>query len=159
MKDLLIYNGRILAETHTLQKGYLLVRDGKISSIGEDWNGIEAANSVGAAGGLEKLDARGLFVCPGLIDMHTHGIRDVNYMESNVEAMVQGLSLYASFGVTRVLPSTIANPYDAIIAQIKRLSDELQNALHALSQQVYAQQQTGYGNPSSGGNGGTNVEK
>ena len=121
MKDLLIYNGRILAETHTLQKGYLLVRDGKISSIGEDWNGIEAANSVGAAGGLEKLDARGLFVCPGLIDMHTHGIRDVNYMESNVEAMVQGLSLYASFGVTRVLPSTIANPYDAIIAQIKRL--------------------------------------
>ena len=51
--------------------------------------------------------------------MHTHGIQDVNYVESGVEAMVRGLSLYASFGVTRVLPSTIANPYDLIISQIR----------------------------------------
>jgi N-acetylglucosamine-6-phosphate deacetylase len=115
MKDLLIFNGRIFAETHTLQSGYVLIRDGKIASLGADWKG------VGAAEGVERFDAHGLFVCPGLIDMHTHGIQDVNYVESDVEAMVRGLSLYASFGITRVLPSTIANPYDAIITQIKRM--------------------------------------
>jgi N-acetylglucosamine-6-phosphate deacetylase len=115
MKNLLIFNGRIFAETHTLQSGYVLIRDGKIASLGADWKG------VGAAEGVERFDAHGLFVCPGLIDMHTHGIQDVNYVESDVEAMVRGLSLYASFGVTRVLPSTIANPYDAIITQIKRM--------------------------------------
>ena len=121
MKDLLIYNGRILAETHTLPSGYLLVRDGRIASMGADWKVVEAAGTGGggAAGVVEKIDARGLLVCPGLIDMHTHGIQDVNYVESDVETMVRGLSLYASFGVTRVLPSTIANPYDEIISQIK----------------------------------------
>jgi N-acetylglucosamine-6-phosphate deacetylase len=120
MKDLLIYNGRILAETHTLPSGYLLIREGKIASMGADWKAREAAAAgAEAARDVEKIDAGGLFVCPGLIDMHTHGIQDVNYVESGAEEMVRGLSLYASFGVTRVLPSTIANPYDLVISQIK----------------------------------------
>jgi N-acetylglucosamine-6-phosphate deacetylase len=116
MKDLLIYNGRVLSETHTLPSGYLLVRDGKIASIGADWRGVE-----GAAADAETLDARGLLVCPGLIDMHTHGIQDVNFVEDSVEAMVRGLSIYASFGITRVLPSTISNPYDQVVSQIALL--------------------------------------
>jgi molecular chaperone DnaK len=37
--------------------------------------------------------------------------------------------------------------------QIKRQTDELQNAFHALSQQLYAQQQGQGGGPSEGGNG------
>jgi N-acetylglucosamine-6-phosphate deacetylase len=114
MKDLLIHNGRILAETHTLPGGYLLVRDGKIASMGADETSLE-----GAAAGVERLDAGGLFVCPGLIDMHTHGIQDVNFVEGSVEEMVRGLSIYASFGITRVLPSTISNPYEQLIAQIR----------------------------------------
>ena len=39
-------------------------------------------------------------------------------------------------------------------ARIKSLSDELQNAFHALSQQLYAQQQPG--GPQPGGNGSGN---
>ena len=42
VKDLFIYNGRILAETHTLPSGYLLVRDGKIASMGD---GLEERRS------------------------------------------------------------------------------------------------------------------
>ena len=39
------------------------------------------------------------------------------------------------------------------IGQIKRLSDELQNAFHALSQQLYAQQQPVDAQQQPGGNG------
>ena len=39
------------------------------------------------------------------------------------------------------------------ITQIKRLSDELQNAFHALSQQLYAQGQPQQDEAASGGNG------
>jgi N-acetylglucosamine-6-phosphate deacetylase len=114
MKDLLIFNGRVIAETHTLPVGYVLVRDGKVASIGADWKPLESA-------GVDAVDAGGLAICPGLIDMHTHGIQDVNFVESDVETMVRGLSIYASFGVTRVLPSTIANPYDQVIGQVTAL--------------------------------------
>jgi N-acetylglucosamine-6-phosphate deacetylase len=115
---LLIFNGRIVAETATLASGYLLARDGRIASLGVDWTGVEAER---------RIDARGLLVCPGLIDMHTHGIMDVSFMDSDVPVMVRGLAQYAAYGVTRVVGSTLANPYDTIIAQIARMRAVMEN--------------------------------
>ncbi len=112
MSTLLIFNGRIIAETAVIPCGYVLVREGRISSIGTDWTAIDAE---------QKVDAKGRLVCPGLIDMHTHGIRDVSFMDSDVPAMVRGLGHYAAYGVTRLVGSTLANPYDTIIAQIGRM--------------------------------------
>ena len=77
-RDTLIYNGRVIAETHFLPSGYVLIRDGRIVSIGPDWSGLEAE---------EKVDARGLIVSPGFVDMHTHGIRDMDFMASDAEGM------------------------------------------------------------------------
>jgi N-acetylglucosamine-6-phosphate deacetylase len=122
-RDLLIYNGRILAETHLLPSGYVLVRDGRIASIGEEWLGIDSWRKEG----VEKVDAKGLLVCPGFIDMHTHGIRDVDFMASDVASTVRALSAYAAFGVTRVVASTYSNPFDTIIAQIRRLGKAMED--------------------------------
>jgi N-acetylglucosamine-6-phosphate deacetylase len=112
IRDLLITNGRVIAETCTLPRGYVHIRGERIVSVGADWSGIRAA---------ETLDAKGLWICPGLIDMHTHGIMDSSFMDSGVEDMVRGLSQYARYGVTRVVGSTLSNPYDIIIAQVKRM--------------------------------------
>jgi N-acetylglucosamine-6-phosphate deacetylase len=110
--EILIRGGRVIAETHVLPGGYVLIRDGRIASVGADPAGIRAEKTV---------DAKGLLVCPGLIDMHTHGIMDCSFMDSGVEDMVRGLSQYARYGITRVVGSTLANPYDTIIAQVKRM--------------------------------------
>jgi N-acetylglucosamine-6-phosphate deacetylase len=117
MKDTLIFNGRIIAETHFLPSGYVLVRDGRIASIGADWSRLEAS----ALAPAERIDARGLIVSPGLVDMHSHGIRDMDFMASEVEGMVQGLAAYASFGVTRVCGATLANPWDRVIGQVQKM--------------------------------------
>ncbi len=111
-QETLIYNGRIIAETHYLPSGYVLIRDGKIASIGGDWSGVQAA---------ERIDARGLLVSPGFIDMHTHGIKDVDFMQSDAEGMVRGLAAYAGFGVTRMCGATLANPWERIIGQVKQI--------------------------------------
>ena len=115
---LLIFNGRILSETAMLPTGYVLVRDGRIASIGADWSAVTAE---------ERVDAHGLLVCPGLIDMHTHGIMDVSFMDSDVPTMVRGLAQYAAYGVTRVVASTLANPYEVIISQIARMRAVMEN--------------------------------
>ncbi len=119
--DLLIYNGRVIAETHELARGYVLVRDGHIASIGEDAGEAEAEAEAARRGrALEKVDAGGLFIAPGLIDMHTHGIGQVSFVDSDVEDLLRGLADYARFGVTRVVGSTISYPFETIIAQIRR---------------------------------------
>jgi N-acetylglucosamine-6-phosphate deacetylase len=117
-QETLIYNGRIIAETHYLPSGYVLIRDGKIASIGGDWSAVEAA---------ERIDARGLLVSPGFIDMHTHGIKDVDFMQSDAEGMLRGLAAYAGFGVTRVCGATLANPWERIIAQVKQMRKAMED--------------------------------
>ncbi|HUX20119.1 MAG TPA: N-acetylglucosamine-6-phosphate deacetylase [Spirochaetia bacterium] len=114
----LIFNGRIFAETAQIERGYVYIREGRIASIGEDWSGIQAS---------EMTDAKGLIVAPGLIDMHTHGIMDVDFMESSVEDTLRGLHEYARYGVCRVVASTLANPPETIIAQVKRLRDAMED--------------------------------
>ncbi len=120
---LLLFNARVVAETHTLPSGYVLVRDGLIASIGSDWEGLEAWRDAA----VRKIDAAGHWVCPGLIDMHTHGIMDVSFMDSDVPSMVRGLSRYAAYGVTRVVGSTLANPYETIIAQVRRMGTVMED--------------------------------
>jgi len=111
-KETLICNGRIVAETHYLPKGYVFIKNGKIASIGEDWSSITAE---------EVFDVQGRIVSPGFIDMHTHGIKDVDFMESDSENMVRGLAEYARFGVIRVVGSTLSNPLEQIVHQAKRM--------------------------------------
>jgi N-acetylglucosamine-6-phosphate deacetylase len=113
--DILIHGGRVITETHYLSPGYVLIRNGRIASLGSDWSGLEAGGLQPA----EKIDAGGLIVSPGFVDMHTHGIRDTDFMASDAEGMVRGLAAYASFGVTRVCGATLANPWERIIAQVQ----------------------------------------
>jgi len=129
-RDLLIHNGRIVAETHVLPDGYVLVKDNRIASIGSDAELPEELKGNGSADRVTRIDAKGLFVCPGLIDMHTHGIMDVSFMDSDVRAMVRGLSHYAAYGVTRVVGSTLANPYETIIAQVKRMGAVMEDPVY-----------------------------
>ena len=62
--DILIKNGTVITITKgTLDNTDVLVRDGKISKIGEN---------LKTPRGVEEIDATGLFVMPGIIDAHSH---------------------------------------------------------------------------------------
>jgi imidazolonepropionase-like amidohydrolase len=59
-----IQNGTILTVTKgTIQKGSILIRDGKIAEVG---------TNVNLPAGATVIDATGMFVSPGIIDCHSH---------------------------------------------------------------------------------------
>lgn len=79
--DVLIRGGTVLTVTNgTLENTDVLVRDGIITEIGE---------SLSAPGGVEVIDASGMYVMPGIIDAHSHiAISNVNEATSPVTAQV-----------------------------------------------------------------------
>ena len=62
--DILIKNGELRDPSRSLRrKADLAIQDGKIAAIADD---------IPATQALDTIDARGLYVAPGLIDLHTH---------------------------------------------------------------------------------------
>jgi len=110
--SLLLKNGRIFAESGVLEKGYLFIEKGKISSVGEGGHYPRADKTI---------DVKGHIVSPGLIDIHTHGIFDVDFMGSGVDDLKRGFERYLQFGVTKILPTTLSNAFDIIIEQIDKI--------------------------------------
>ena len=62
---LAITNATLVMKDHLIPNGVILVEDGKIAAFGEK-------RSTPIPEGCEILDAQGLFVGPGFVDIHTH---------------------------------------------------------------------------------------
>lgn len=72
--------------------------------------------------GGKVFDASGLWVTPGLIDIHTHGADGYDTMDATPEAL-QGYSQFlAQHGVTSFLPTTVAASKEDIQAAIDNVA-------------------------------------
>ncbi len=53
----------------------------------------------------EEIDAKGRYVSPGFIEMHTHGGGDCDFLDGTPEAFLTASELHASHGVTTLIPT------------------------------------------------------
>ncbi|HVT96136.1 MAG TPA: amidohydrolase family protein, partial [Acidobacteriaceae bacterium] len=96
---ILVRNGRLIDPASNLDAARdVLVRDGKVAAI-------ETAGKIKAAG-AEIVDAKGLIVSPGLIDIHVH-LREPG--QGYKETIATGTAAAAAGGFTTVcaMPNTI----------------------------------------------------
>ena len=100
-----IINGRLVLPTRILT-GKALLFDEKI-------RGIVNPEEIGDA---EVIDAKGLYVMPGLIDMHIHGYMGFDSDDGNKEDILNMARELAKNGVTSWLPTTMTVGYDTLEA-------------------------------------------
>ncbi|MEM7687219.1 MAG: amidohydrolase family protein, partial [Pseudomonadota bacterium] len=73
MPDLILYNGKISTfDADTPHAEAVAITGGKIEAVGSD------AEIMAKAGDADTIDMQGQLVVPGLIDSHTHIIRQGN---------------------------------------------------------------------------------
>jgi imidazolonepropionase-like amidohydrolase len=107
----------------TIERGSVLIRDGKIAAVGE---------SVQAPRGATVVDATGLYVIPGIVDCHSHVAMDDSLSNEGsiaVSSMVQveeilnpdDINIYRELagGVTSNVLHGSANPIGGLNAVIK----------------------------------------
>ena len=95
---LVIRNGKILHDDNLEEGKSLLIEGGRIREI---------SDGMPASPADRVIDAKGGFVLPGLIDIHTHGLRDVLVDKDDI---FRFSTLLLEYGVTACLPTLAGSP-------------------------------------------------
>lgn len=99
---LYIHGAGLITPWGCIEQGALLVGDGKIRALG-------AAKTIPCPEDAEKIDASGLLLAPGLIDIQLNGGFGKDLTETP-EALWDVAAQLPRFGVTSFLPTVITSP-------------------------------------------------
>ena len=109
-----ITGGTVLAPSGRIENGTVTIDDGRILDVSD----VRAELPSGS----RRIDARGRYVCPGLIDTHTHGYNGHDAMDG--VAGVRGMAAeLATRGVTGFLPTLIGCPSERLKALVEQIAE------------------------------------
>ena len=104
---MIIKNGRVFTEEGTFVEKNLCIDGDKISSTE---NG-------------EVIDAAGLYVIPGLTDIHFHGCVGYDFCDGTPEAIEHMAEYELSNGVTTICPASMTFSEETLAAIFKNAAD------------------------------------
>ena len=108
---MIIKDANIFTQDNRFVKGSVVVENGRFVSIAEQ---PEHAGEV-----MEVIEAKGLYMIPGLVDIHFHGCMGADMCDGTKEALDVITQYEASVGVTSVCPATMTIPKDELSAVMK----------------------------------------
>lgn len=113
---MLIKNARVFTEDGSFMQGDVVVKDGRFDSVLE-----RTADTDAAADSTQQeiIDASGLIMIPGLVDIHFHGCKGADMCDGTKEALDVITAYEASIGVTSVCPATMTIQRDELLSVMK----------------------------------------
>lgn len=106
---MIIKNGLIFTADSSFKKMDLAFENDKITQM---------APQDTLSGG-DVIDAKGAYVLPGFIDMHTHGVKGYDISDADAKGIETMLNYYGEQGVTTVVPSTMSYSEEILTNIIK----------------------------------------
>lgn len=100
-----IINGHILTPQGWMKDGSVLISDGKI---------LEITNSDLAVIGATMVDARGMYIVPGLVAMHVHGGGGSDFTEATPEAFRTAAKAHLAHGATTIFPTLSSSSFETL---------------------------------------------
>ena len=114
-ESILIKNAHVITPTAHWAQGWLLIRERQITLMGE---GRPPSLDAG-----ETIDAGGLTLLPGFIDVHAHGGVGHETMDATPDALRALARFYAQNGVTSFLATTWTESREAIMAALEVVAE------------------------------------
>ncbi|MBQ5777552.1 MAG: amidohydrolase family protein [Oscillospiraceae bacterium] len=107
-----IFRGAEIISPFELHNKDVLVDGGKITEIREHIPDIE---------GARVIDATGMYLTPGFIDLHVHGGGGCSAYTGTAEDVVTMANAHANYGTTTLLPTLYTMPWEDMIAGAERI--------------------------------------
>lgn len=97
---MIIRNGMVLKENGTFEKDEILIQNDRLVSQGSSDDTI--------------VDATGLYIITGLMDLHFHGCAGYDFCDGTKEALLAITKYEAENGITTICPATMSLPEDML---------------------------------------------
>lgn len=91
-----IFNGHILTPSGWIDEGSVLIENGRIKEIRRNSYIVPEAKAI---------DAHGMHVAPGCIELHIHGGGDADFMEGTEAAFRTAVKAHMEHGTTSIYPT------------------------------------------------------
>jgi N-acetylglucosamine-6-phosphate deacetylase len=98
---LLVTGARVLTPAGEWPRGWIALEGGRIAAMGQG-RPPERRHA-----GVDVLDAGGLVVLPGFVDLHVHGAVGADVLDADPDGLRRMARFYARHGVTAWLPTTM----------------------------------------------------
>jgi N-acetylglucosamine-6-phosphate deacetylase len=102
-----IFPDRVITPQREIRDAAVIVEGGRIAAVGP-------RNEVTVPTGAKHVDARGITLIPGFVDVHIHGAGGRDVMEATPEALNAVAATLARGGTTSFLATTVTAAQDAL---------------------------------------------
>jgi len=121
-KTIKIVNAQIITPLNVIEKGTIIVRDGRIEAVSDE--NTELRNAT-------EIDAKGMYVVPGLIDNRVNGFAGVSFSlggsDLTEEGIVKATRELWKTGVTTYLPTLTTNSREMMLDNLTILARAMEN--------------------------------
>src|SRR5262245_19496018 len=111
MPSLVFYNGTVVLDNGVIPDGMVLAIDGRIEYVGVRRDGLIPQDAL-------RVDAAGLHISPGFVDLHIHGGAGSDFMDATRDDVETVFRFHASHGTTAMCPTTATAPLDDILSAL-----------------------------------------
>lgn len=108
MNSLLIRNAQLITPFRLIKRGEVFIEQGRIAFVGAFGEGNPPL------GTSRLIDAQGLYVSPGFVDIHVHGGGGGDVMDARVSSLEAICKTHAAGGTTSLLLTTLTAPLSQI---------------------------------------------
>ena len=105
-------NAKLITDSGVIPDGMVVVRGDRIDSAGPRRE---------VPDGADVIDAGGLYLAPGFIDIHVHGGAGSDFMDAAPADIETVFRYHAAHGTTSLCPTTATAPLDEILASLEAL--------------------------------------
>ncbi len=113
MRDTVISGARVIFGEIISETDDVLISGGRIAAVG---TGLKRTTA-------EVIEARGAYLCPGLVDIHIHGAAGVMCDTADVPELERMSGLLARLGTTSFLPTITSSPQDTTVAALSAIRE------------------------------------
>lgn len=110
MAKVTVFSGGTVVTPFRMEKADVVVEGGKVREI---------RTACPAKPGERVVDCRGMYVGPGLVDIHVHGGGGHDFAADDPAAIAGGADYHLSQGTTSITPSTLSIPFEQIDLAIR----------------------------------------